>query len=258
MGRLGAGGSDRGAILDQGIVSCRWIVGADGLKSRVRQWMGLRTAGREVLRYGFRRHYEVAPWSDCMEIYWGSGRQIYVTPVGPSEICVAAISRDPHLRLDCALGDFPDLAARLEGVPPISSERGAVSASRRLRRVFRGNTVLVGDASGSVDAITGEGLRLSFEQASALAGALSSGDLSRYQAVHRRLMRRPAFMANLMLSLDRCAWLRRHALRALAAEPRIFGIQLAMHVGALSAADFARDGILPLGRGILAASINVL
>ncbi|HEY6340276.1 MAG TPA: FAD-dependent monooxygenase [Bryobacteraceae bacterium] len=250
--------SDKGAILDHGIVSCRWIVGADGLKSRVRQWIGLRAAGREVLRFGFRRHYEVAPWSDCVEIYWGSGSQIYVTPVGPRDICVAAISRDPHLRLDRALSDFPGLAARLNGVPPISSERGAVSASRRLRRVFRGNTILVGDASGSVDAITGEGLRLGFEQAFALAGALSCGDLSAYEAAHRRLARRPALMANLMLSLDRCAWLRRRVLRALAAEPRIFEKQLAMHVGALSTADFARNGMLPLGRGILAASIHVV
>jgi menaquinone-9 beta-reductase len=250
--------SERGAILDHGILSCRWIVGADGLGSRVRQWIGLRAAGREVLRFGFRRHYEVVPWSDYVEIYWGSGSQIYVTPVGPREICVVAISRDPHLRLDRALANFPGLAAKLNGIAPISSERGAVSASRRLRRVFRGHTILVGDASGSVDAITGEGLRLSFEQAFALAGALSSGNLSRYQAAHRRLARRPAFMANLMLSLDRCAWLRRRVLRALAAEPRIFAKQLAMHVGALSAADFARNGMLSLGWGILAASIDIV
>jgi menaquinone-9 beta-reductase len=225
------------------------------LKSRVRQWMRLRGAGREVLRFGFRRHYEVAPWSDYVEIYWGSGSQIYVTPVGPSEICVAALSRNPHVRVDRALAEFPGLAARLDGGAPVSSERGAITASRRLRRVFRGDAVLVGDASGSVDAITGEGLRLSFEQAFALAGALSSGDLSRYQAAHRRLARRPALMANLMLSLDRWAWLRRRVLHAFAADPRIFAKQLGMHVGALSVADFARNGMLALGRGILAASV---
>jgi menaquinone-9 beta-reductase len=243
--------SDRGVILDHEIVPCRWIVGADGLKSRVRQWIGLKAVGREVLRFGFRRHYAVVPWSDCVEIYWGSGIQIYVTPAGPREICVAALSRNPHLRVDRALANFPGLVSRLNGAAPTSSERGSISASRRLRRVFRGNAILVGDASGSVDAITGEGLRLSFEQAFALAGALCSGDLSRYQAAHRRLARRPALMANLMLSLDRWAWLRRRALHALAAEPRIFAKQLAMHVGALSVADFARNGMLPLGRGIL-------
>jgi flavin-dependent dehydrogenase len=46
---------------------------------------------------------------------------------------------------------------------------------------------LVGDASGSVDAITGEGLCLLFQQAVALAAALEAGDLALYQAEHRRI-----------------------------------------------------------------------
>ena len=76
-----------------------------------------------------------------------------------------------------------------------------------------------------------------------------------YQSAHRRLARRPAFMANLMLSLDCYVGLRQRVLRALAAEPRIFAKQLAMHVGASSVADFVRYGMLPLGRGILADAI---
>ena len=248
--------SDEGVILDGRIVPCRWVVGADGENSSVRKWAGLDTVGREVLRFGFRRHYCIEPWTDCMEIYWGHASQMYVTPIGPREVCVVVISRDSHLRLDQALAEFSDLKARLKQAEIISAERGAVSASRRLRRVFRGNLILVGDASGSVDAITGEGLRLSFEQALELANALSCEDLKMYQSAHRRLARRPGFMADLMLSLDRCAWLRRRALRALASEPRIFAALLAMHVGASSAADFARHGILPLGCGILADAIE--
>jgi hypothetical protein len=58
------------------------------------------------------------------------------------------------------------------------------------------------DASGSVDAITGEGLCLAFQQAIALASALETGNLDAYQAEHRRLLRRSAFMAALMLSLN--------------------------------------------------------
>jgi flavin-dependent dehydrogenase len=193
-----------------------------------------------------------------MEIYWGDASQVYVTPVGPHEVCVVVISRDSHLRLDRALAEFSDLKARLKQAEIISAERGAVSVSRRLRRVFRDNVILLGDASGSVDAITGEGLRLSFEQATELANALSCGDLKMYQSAHRQLARRPAFMANLMLSLDRCVWLRRRVLRVLAAEPRIFANQLAMHVGASSVADFARYGVLPLGRGILADVMPVV
>jgi flavin-dependent dehydrogenase len=229
------------------------VVGADGENSRVRQWAGLESTRSASFRYGFRRHYRITPWTDCVEIYWGAGCQIYVTPIGREEICAAVISRDSHLRLDDVLPLFPELSARLQSALATTAERGAVSATRRLARVYRGHVVLVGDASGSVDAITGEGLRLGFEQAAALAAALADGDLSTYAAAHRQLARRPALMAALMLSMDRSAWLRRRALRALCSEPRIFASQLAMHVGAATTADFIRRSMLPLGRHILTA-----
>jgi flavin-dependent dehydrogenase len=205
------------------------------------------------LRFGFRRHYRLAPWTDCVEIYWGAGCQIYVTPIGRDEICMVVISRDSHLRLDDVLPMFPELSGRLRSSPATTTERGAVSATRRLARVYRGRVVLVGDASGSVDAITGEGLRLGFEQGVALAAALADGDLSAYAAEHRRLARRPAFMGALMLSMDRSAWVRRRALCAFSSEPRIFATQLAMHVGAATTADFIRLSMLPLGRHFLTA-----
>jgi len=178
--------------------------------------------------------------------------------VAPRQVCVALTSRDSHLRLEQALIHFPELALKLRRAPISSTERGAVAASRRLRRLCRGNVILLGDASGSVDAITGDGLRLSFEQAPLLASALRADDWTLYEAAHRRLSRRPSLMAHLLLSLDRRAWLRKRALRALASEPRVFAKQLAMHVGALSPAAFARGAILPLGWSILTALVNGL
>jgi flavin-dependent dehydrogenase len=242
-----------GVALESGPVECKWVVGADGEKSRVREWAGLEGIRHSSLRFGFRRHYRIAPWADCVEIYWGCGSQIYVTPIGPQEICVAVISRDSHLRLEHALPQHPQLFERLKNTPVTTAERGSVSATRRLARVYRDRVVLVGDASGSVDAITGEGLRLGFEQGMALAEALEAGDLNVYAAAHRRLARRPAFMAGLMLSLDRSAWLRRRVLRALSDDPGIFATQLAMHVGGSSGADFIRHSILPLSRRLLVA-----
>ena len=220
--------------LDGGSVRCRWVIGADGQNSRVRHWAGLDAARHESARYGFRRHYRVAPWTDHMEIYWGSGCQMYVTPISPQDVCLVVMSRDPHLRFNEALPRFPELRSRLESGSSSTVARGSVTASRRLRRVFRGQTILVGDASGSVDAITGEGLSLSFHQALALADALVGENLEAYQAAHRRLARRPAFMAGLMLSLDRFPWLRPPVLRAMAFEPAIFSKLLAVHVGGAS------------------------
>lgn len=217
-------------------LSSRWTVGADGQHSQVRRAAGLDFARRESLRYGFRRHYQVAPWTDYIEVYWGPGVQVYVTPVAGNEVCIALLCRDPHTRLDDALPLFEKLRHRLTGVACLNAERGAVTRSRRLRRVYRDHTALIGDASGSVDAITGEGLCLSFRQAIALADAMRSGDLSSYQAEHRRIFRRPMLMGDLMLSLDRCPWLRRPVLQVLAFQPAIFAKLLAVHVDIPSAA----------------------
>ena len=212
------------------IPPCRWIIGADGQNSRVRRAAGLDHATRSSFRFGFRRHYWAAPWTDFVEAYWGERCQIFVTPVNQDEVCVALLCRDPQLRLDDALPQFPDLQHRLAGAASSDMERGAVTYSRRLKRVFDGSAVLIGDASGSVDAITGEGMGLSFRQAAVLGDALATGNLAAYQAAHRRLGRRPAAMARLMLMLDRSPRLRRVALHAMAFEPAIFGGLLAIHV----------------------------
>jgi len=248
---IGAGigeGIGEGCVYAEGrAIGAKWIAGADGGHSVVRRWAGLdgtlraRPWNRRPprRRYGFRRHYRVAPWSEFMEIHWGDGCQLYITPVGPFEICVVLISADERLRLDEALPRFPEVARRLGGAGgpggPATPERGGLSVSRRLPRVTRGCVALVGDASGSVDAITGEGLCLLFQQAEALAGALEAGGLARYETEHRRIGKRPERMAELMLLLDRrgALWsrFRSRALRSLAAHPRWFAGMLALHVG---------------------------
>jgi flavin-dependent dehydrogenase len=176
-----------------------------------------------------------------VEIYWADRCQIYVTPVSPEEVCVAVISRDRKLRVDRALRRFPALAARLEHTPQSSAERGAITGSRCLQRVSTNHVALIGDASGSVDAITGKGLCLGFHQASALADALESGDLARYNSAHSRLMARPRFLADFMLTLDRSAWLRKRAMPAMASHPELFKGLLAMHVGASDRTTFAAN-----------------
>jgi flavin-dependent dehydrogenase len=221
---------DQRVYADGQAIEAAWIVGADGGSSRVRTWAGLNASGRDSQRFGFRRHYPVAPWSQFMEIHWGDGCQLYITPTGPGEVCVVLISSDSRLRLEEALPRFPEVAERLRGAVPPTPERGGVSASRRLGRVARGRVALVGDASGSVDAITGEGLCLLFQQALALADALAAGDLSRYEAQHRAIGKRPARMAELMLLLDRRARLRHRAMRALASDPPLFSRMLALHL----------------------------
>jgi flavin-dependent dehydrogenase len=244
--------SSDGVVVNGELLRSRWIIGADGQNSQVRRWVDLDAFQSYKRRFGFRRHYRVAPWSDCVEIYWGSGFQFYVTPVSPREICMVLISRDRHLRIDRALEGFPELRERLHGAVSATVERGTVSLSCRLKRVARERVALIGDASGSVDAVTGEGICLAFQQAVKLADALAAGDLSVYSAEHRHLMRRPFFMADAMLLLDRFPSLRDRVMRALSARPAIFSTLLATHVGARSPAAVV-SSVMPLGWQMLIA-----
>ena len=224
-------------------VRARWIVGADGGASRVRHWAGLDAPRKVRARFAARRHYRVAPWTDFMELHWGHGTQIYVTAVGSSEVCVAAIADTPHVHVDSVLAGFPNLSARLKDAEYASAERGAITVNRRLRRVVRGRVALVGDASAGVDAITGEGLCLAFRQADLLADCLAAGDLARYQAGHHKLVERPALMARLMLLIGNHDGLRRRTMRVFASSPNAFARMLAMHVGAASPAECVSSGI---------------
>ena len=241
-----------GVFLDGTPVRAKWVVGADGGHSLVRRWAELDEYLRRDQRFAFRQHFRVQPWTDCMELHWGEDCQLYVTPVGPQEICAAVISDNQYFRLDDALREFPLFAARLSDADRTSVEQGAVSATCRLRRVCRRRLALIGDASGTVDAITGEGLCLAFRQALLLAECFAAGSLSSYQTAHRRLGRRPAFMAGLMLTLGKHPRLRRRMMRAFTRDQDLFARMLALHVGELRASRVATTGIA-LGWGGLTA-----
>jgi menaquinone-9 beta-reductase len=244
--------STQGVHLCGQTVRSRWIVGADGSYSRVRRWAGLDRGPRPRLRYAFRTHYEIRPWTDHMEVYWGDRCQGYATAVSDKQICVAIASHDPNFRLQDGLRELPGLRARLRGARTVSRERGALTGNRMLRRVWRENVALIGDASGTVDAITGEGLGLAFSQAVVLAECLESGNLERYQIAHPNLSRRPRLMARLMLTLDGRPNLQRRTLRVFRRRPEIFQGLLKFHVGGSTPLHLVGEG-LSLGWDLLTA-----
>ncbi len=221
-----------------------WLIGADGQSSLVRKWAELERSAILSRRFGFRRHFSVQPWSAYVEVHWGNSGEAYVTPTGANEVCVATVSHDPHCRLDTLLAEMPRLEEKLRGATAVTrtaldTERGAITTTRRLKRVARGRIALVGDASGSVDAITGEGMGVAFRQALLLAECLEAEDLARYNRLHPATLRLPQTMARVMLLMDRFPAFRDRAMRMLVGNPALFDRLLGVHLGAESLPRFA-------------------
>lgn len=215
-------------------IRCRYIIGADGQRSLVRQaaaMSGEFASLRRRQRLATGSHYQCAPWSPFVEVHWSGRTQAYVTPVSASEVGVAFLSSDPHFRPDTALDGFPSLRDRLAGKAVIGRTQGGTSIVLRLPRVVNGTVALIGEASGSVDAITGEGLTLLFRQAIALGAALKAGRLLQYQQEHRRILRRARLMSSLLLGLGEYPRWRSRVFQAFCAEPRAFQNLLAVHIG---------------------------
>lgn len=245
--------ANHGVYLNAGSVQAQWIIGADGGHSRVRQWCDLNFGATGNHRVASRRHYRVRPWTEYMEIYWAEGIQAYVTAVSHQEVCVVTLGDSlESADFDHVLNLLPLLRERLSGAELASRERGAVTAMQSLARVWQGSVALVGDASGGVDAITGEGLRLAFQQSQALAEAMQVGDLRLYGRAHKKLSRRPLWIGKLMLQFGRSGEMRSRAMKIWSRNPELFQRLLAVHMGRSSAKATLTAG-LELGWQFLAS-----
>jgi flavin-dependent dehydrogenase len=255
VARLNGNGGQHGEISLEGrAIRARWIIAADGQNSPVRQWAQFAPARKKGLRYGFRSHFQIAPWSDYVEVHWAPDCQIYVTPIGRQEICVAVLTANPKSRLADTLKLFPSVASRLQHAVALAPEMGGVSSSLAMAYVTRKSAIpvaLIGDASGSVDAIAGEGLTLAFRQALALGEALERNDLAAYEVAHRRGRKRPVMMSRLLVLLSEHRRLRRRVFSAFASEPSLFSKLLAAHTGAAVSPLMALQTMCSLGWRIL-------
>jgi flavin-dependent dehydrogenase len=171
-------------------ITSSYLIGADGLHSSIAKNLGLTKAvsPRRRRRYGIRQHFAVTPWSDFIEVFYTPQAEVYITPVSEREIGVAVLG--PRATdYDATLASIPELAARLSHAQPSSARAGAGSFPQKTRARRLGRVLLVGDASGYVDAITGEGLRLGFAQAQAAVSCIRDGHPERYERLWNQVSR---------------------------------------------------------------------
>ena len=203
-------------------VAARFLIGADGLHSGVRDRAGLsgRPVRRSRRRYGMRAHFACRPWSDQVEVHWSAGCEAYVTPVG-AECVEIALLGPPGADLAERIGQFPELVARLPD-RPVDRPRGAGPLRQRARGVATERVLLVGDAAGYVDALTGEGLSIAFGCAAAVARCLRDGRPDRYAREHRVLTRRYRLLTGAVLAAAQQPVLRRGIVPAAARARPLF------------------------------------
>jgi geranylgeranyl reductase family protein len=257
-GQDAKGGRVTGAVLrtagGRQTVRCRWLIGADGARSRTAQRLNveLGALGRPQ-RLGLVAHYSgVAELADHGEMHVGRGYYIGLAPLAGGRLNVGmALPLDgdrqsAEERFGAAIASLPAVGERLRGSRRVTPIRGASPIAHRVRSPAGRGWMLVGDAAGFIDPFTGEGIYRALRSARAAAEALQAG-LDDGAAGRYRAARQQAFAAK-----DALTWtiqgmlaappLMGYALRRLAARPA-----LAERLGsALGDLRPASDAISPL------------
>lgn len=230
VGRVTAVGQDpggvRATVSEQGrtaTLAAPWLVACDGLHSSVRRMTGLTavTSRSPRARFGLRRHFTLAPWSDVVEVHWTPDAEIYVTPLGPALVGVAVLGRR-GVDFARTVAACAEVTARLQGASAAGALRGAGPLLQRTRRRSSGRVLLAGDASGYVDALTGEGLRVGFGQARAAVRSILEGDADGYEREWTRGTRDFRLLTSGLLAAAHSP-LRSRIVTTSVRHPRLFG-----------------------------------
>jgi len=201
-------------------LEARYLAGADGLHSPVRRLVGLAGPVSPRPRFGLRRHFAVQPWADRVEVHWARDLEAYVTPVDDECVGVALLTgrREPF---DVQLRHFPALRARL-AASTSSTVRGAGPLWQHTTGRVAGRVLLVGDAAGYVDALTGEGIAVGLASARALVGAVAADDAASYERTWKSASRSYRWLTRSLLAVRDRPALARLIVPGAQRLPRVF------------------------------------
>lgn len=199
----------------------RYVVAADGLHSPVRRQLGLDGRPASRRRYGLRQHYRVAPWTSYVEVHWADSVEAYITPVADDVVGVALLT-SVRGSFDDQLTRFGPLRTRLRDASTLGSVRGAGPLHQRARSRVAGRVLLVGDAGGYVDALTGEGVAMGLAQARAAVSAMLDDQPMRYEQDWHTITRRYRLLTTSLLGATRFNPVRRALVPTAERLPAVF------------------------------------
>ena len=216
------GGPGVAVELDDGTaLTASWLLGCDGLHSVIRRASGLER-GSNGRRFGIRRHAALAPWADVVEVHWSAAGEAYVTPISEEEIGVAILG-PRRWAFEEALTSFPTLAKRIAGATWTTPARGAGPLRQNVSSPVNGRVLLVGDAAGYVDALTGEGLRIGLACAQAAVAVVAAGRPQDYRLRWRSLTREYRWLTSGLVAATRIPLIRRALVPTAGRLPQVFG-----------------------------------
>lgn len=198
----------------------RYLVAADGLHSPIRRDLGLSQPTTGPRRWGIRRHVQMTPWTDLVEVHWSDQAEAYVTPVGDDCVGIAVLSAGRG-GFDAKFAAFDELRQRVAG-HEVGPDRAAGPLRQQVRSRAAGRVLLVGDAAGYVDALTGEGMGLAFRAAEALVDCVVRERPQDYDRRWRQLTRRYRLLTEALVRAGARPAVRSRIVPAAAALPRVF------------------------------------
>lgn len=201
-------------------IQARYLVAADGLHSPIRHELGLSRPATGPRRWGIRRHVQIAPWTDNVEVHWSRGAEAYVTPVADDCVGIAILSADRG-GFESKFAAFDELGQRVAG-HEAGPDRAAGPLRQRVRDRVAGRVLLVGDAAGYIDALTGEGMGLAFGAAEALVDCVIRDRVDEYDRRWRGLTRRYRLLTEALVRAGSLPPIRSRIVPAAAALPSVF------------------------------------
>lgn len=245
---------------DGRVLGARALIGADGAQSLVRRRLGLDRPVSGPRRWGFRAHLEgCEPPPGRVEVYFRFPGEVYLASVGQGQTLCALLMEErealacrgePDLAFWRQLQAVPTLSRRLAGARLTSRVLGRGPLCAAARRPHHDRCLLVGDAAGFLDPVTGEGMALALVSARLAAETLddalrrdrlTAADLAPYAWRRRAAVRDPLRLTRLALWLARHPRTCRAAVDFLARHPENFAGLLGVNAGQAALGAAARE-----------------
>jgi menaquinone-9 beta-reductase len=212
------------------------VIAADGLNSPIRKSLGLDLPLRRR-RFGLRMHFRVKPGCEqppWVDVFPRRGYELYVTPLPEREALVAALVESDGLD-GPASSEFtrwvsaePMLAERLHNAEQISPLAGCSPLGAHAKAGVVPGAVLLGDAAGFVDPITGSGMAQALATAELLSKYVAQREtpeeiwMPRFERERQAMMRDTRIVTNAALWLANHPSVARGAYQAMRGAPALF------------------------------------